>query len=683
MTPKRRYLSYLRERWWVVMVCIAVAVAGVTAFQTVQRETYDSYAQLYLTLGPQLGSSLFGEEKDDYATQIELLKGSRLQREAMENLGPGADQLKTPIRIEVVRPMGTSILQLRATGSDPALTQRFLQALIDRYLAFKRTTRLSTTGDLVASLTEQLSKIEKELQADQSTWADFERSNNLILLEEEGKGAGMFLADQNVQLANLKLEEELLQRGLAPAVPAWSTNTAGTNAAAGTRKSDDGSSDFAALATTDTTLKAVRVELMLKEAQLSQLLTNGPQYLVKPTQDQVDQIKQNVAALEAVDATQRKAELHELEERIAAISNAIPDWEEKLATSNDRLSAGEQLRAEIQRQQGYYEHLLALLQNVDLTKDMQQERVTVLEPPSPAQPAQRSLTFLVFLAVILGLCGSLGIVFVWHLFDDRFVSVRDVKDQFGETVLGLVPQIKVLRTEPKTVLLQEADPRRAYWESYRHLRSALLLSELGDRRPQTILFTGAMPGEGKTTVALNLARMLARSGLRTVLMDADPHGGGIHHLMGKDEHPGLLDYLRGEAGAGTIVEATDIAGLNFISAGTHREHAEGLLLRPQLSALLTELRKNHEYVILDGAPILAADDAALLVPHADAVVLVMRPFFSRSRMVRQALEMLYQRQARRIAIIFNQARPDDLAGQHYPYRNGSAKTVKTAAAQSR
>jgi polysaccharide biosynthesis transport protein len=306
--------------------------------------------------------------------------------------------------------------------------------------------------------------------------------------------------------------------------------------------------------------------------------------------------------------------------------------------------------------------------------------VTVLDPPTLGRTAQIGLPLAIFLTVVVAVAAGLGVVFVWHLFDDRFVSVRDVKDQFGETVLGLVPRIKIRRSEPKTALLREADPRRAYWESYRHLRSALLLTEMGEHRPQVVMFTGTMAGEGKTTVAVNLARVLARSGLRVALVDVDPHGGGFYEFLGEPGRPGLLDFLRGESTINDIVESSDIPGLDFVGAGTHRDEAEGLLLRPQLAALLEELRKNHDYVILDGAPILAADDAALLVPHADAVVLVMRPFFSHSRLVRQALDMLYQRQAKHVAIVFNQARADDLAGQRYYHsRNGAAKPDKARA----
>lgn len=679
MAPKRRYLSYLRERWWVVMLCLAVAVSAVVTYETVRPESYTSYVQLYITEGPQLAASVFGMAKDDFATQIELLKGERLQAAAVADLGADANRLKNPINVEVVRPMDTSILQLRATGQDPALTQHFLQALLDEYLAFKRQTQLSSSEDVVNSLTEQLSLIEKDLQADQDKWTAFQRANNVALLQEESQSAAMSLGDQSVQLANLNLQLQMLELGLTPSLPPLSTNAANTNLS-GSMDGTGPNNNLGALTMTDASIKTERVDLMLRQAELAQTLTNGPEYKVKPLQDQVAQIQQNLAALEAVDAAQRQAELKDTEERITAISNAIPVWKARIADSSDRLAQGTVLKAAIQRRQDYYDHLLGLMQNVDLTKNMQQEKVTVLEPPTASRPAQANLPFVIVLAVVTGVAAGLGIVFVWHLFDDRFVSVRDVKDQFGETVLGLVPRIKIRRNEPKTALLQEADPRRAYWESYRHLRSALLLTEMGEHRTQVVLFTGAMPGEGKTTVAVNLARVLARSGLRVALVDVDPHGGGFYQFLGEPGRPGLLDFLRGESAVKDIVESSEIPGLNFVGAGTHRNHAEGLLLRPQLGTLLEELRKNHDYVILDGAPILAADDAALLVPHADAVVLVMRPFFSHSRLVRQALDMLYQRQARHVAIVFNQARPDDVAGQrYYNGRNGATKPAKATA----
>jgi capsular exopolysaccharide synthesis family protein len=222
----------------------------------------------------------------------------------------------------------------------------------------------------------------------------------------------------------------------------------------------------------------------------------------------------------------------------------------------------------------------------------------------------------------------------------------------------------VPRAKPQTALLASSDARPAYVESYRHLRSALLLSSFGASRPQTLLFTSASPGEGKTTIAINLARLLAKSGLRVVLVDADVRGGGMNRLLGNADQLGVLDYLRGEAEATAIVHPTEFDGLLLVPSGTHQDHSDGLFLRPKLAELVRALRQNRDFVILDGAPILASDDAALLVPHADAIVLVTRPFYTHSRLMRQALDMLYQRQAKHVSIILNRARADDLAG-HY------------------
>jgi capsular exopolysaccharide synthesis family protein len=276
-------------------------------------------------------------------------------------------------------------------------------------------------------------------------------------------------------------------------------------------------------------------------------------------------------------------------------------------------------------------------------------------------------------AAVLGLLLGLGIAYGWYLLDDRFVSFHDITDQFGETLLGLVPQVKVPRKQPALALLAEVDGRHHYLESFRHLRSALLLSA-AESRPQILLFTSSTSAEGKTTVSVNLARLLARSGLRVAIVDADVHGGGLQRLMGDKCQPGVLDYLRGEAEAGAVAYPTGCEGLSFVPAGTHIATSEGLFLRPRLAHLLADLRRTHDFVIIDGPPILASDDAAMLVPHADTVILVTRPFYSRSRLVRQALDMLYQRQAKNVNIVMNRARADDLAG-HQAMRGVTRRAV--------
>ena len=686
MVPKRRYFSYLRERWWVVLLCLTAALVSALAYETLRPGNYSSFAQIYLTDNMQLGvGDLFSDESLTYfGTQIELLKSAPIQGAAFDKAGikllPGQ---KNPYKIEVVQPLKTSILQLQATGPDPALTQRYLQALIDGYLAYKKETRISTSQDVLDSLQDELANKAAELQAQQDKWADFQKSNNVAVLEEESRSAGLYLSELNVQLDQSRLDQKLLSQEIDSQTVDDDdfTNDLPTNAIASLTNLPATASipTLSLLPTTNLVDSANDTALNSSRVQLAELLGNKEDNLRHMGEhgfdEEVKRLQKMVSILENENRTQKLAELADMKKRADAIEAALPSLKAEVLDDNDRLAQSQRLKEDVDREQGYYDHLLSTLQSVDLGKNVQQERLSVLQPATPAKPEIRSLPLRVALSAVLGLFLGLAIVFGWYMLDDRFVSFRDVTDQFGETLLGLVPQIKVSKRKPLDALLANADPRRAYLESYRHLRSALLLSPFTERRPRILLFTSTTAAEGKTTIAINLARLLARSGLRVVLVDADARGGGMQRLLGEQDQAGVLDYLRGDAEAGAVMHPSDCEGLSLVPAGTHNEQSEGLFLRPKLADLLSDLRRDHDFVIIDGPPILASDDAAMLVPQSDTVVLVTRPFYSRSRLVRQALDMLYQRQARQVNIILNRARADDLAG-HYAM-NGMTRRVDT------
>jgi Mrp family chromosome partitioning ATPase len=724
MVPKRRFLSYLRDRWWVVLVCLVLTVGSVITCETLRTETYDSYAQLLVGDVQVNVANVFTEDSlNYYGTQIELLKSPRLQSAAYDAVGLGAAAFeKKLVKLDVVRPLGTSILQLQATGADPVVAQHFLQALIDGYRSFKKDTRDSTSGELVSSLNEQLSGQKKVLQGEQDKWIEFQKTNNVAVLDDEGKSVGLYLAGLKLDLDKFGLELEMRSNEVVTAqaaadagdkaaaeIPTNATGPAGifgagTDASVSTidaalhgrTNTEDVAGALAANAPASGTSPAVTSpaadagDLQLRTAQidLRELLADkfnklrDPAWGPRKYNEAVDSLTRRVAFLEDQDLAEKKRQLEDLENRLSLTASSVPGLAARVLDINNRLSQGQRLKNNIAREQEYYDHLLAMFQNVDVSRNVQQERFSVVEAPTPAQPTRRSLPLRIALAVVSGLAMSLGIVFLWHLLDDRFASFRDVKDQFGEEVLGLVPQIRVRKSKPQEVLLQEGDSRYAYRESFRHLRSALLLSSGVEKRAQTLLFTGVAPGEGKTTIAVNLARTLARSGLRVALVDADVHVGGVQRLLGKpDAHePGLLDYLRGDAGMSSIMQPTDIPGLSYICTGTDDEHSEGLFLHPRLAELMKSLRESQDFVILDGAPILAADNAAMLVPHADSVLLVVRPFFTRSRLLRQGLGMLYQRQARQVFLVFNQARADDLGGKYS--NNGRSNARKNGASRN-
>jgi Mrp family chromosome partitioning ATPase len=158
----------------------------------------------------------------------------------------------------------------------------------------------------------------------------------------------------------------------------------------------------------------------------------------------------------------------------------------------------------------------------------------------------------------------------------------------------------------------------------------------------------------------------------------DAYAMGMFDLLNAQPGPGVLDYLRGNASVEDIVQPTDIPELQFIPAGEQHQDTEDLFVRPRLQELLSDLRNKHDFVILDGAPVLMADSAALLVPHVDSVLLVIRPFYTRGQALRQALDMLYQRRAKQVALILNRARAEDLAGRYKHGTNYRASAARFA-----
>src|SRR5215469_1999010 len=139
------------------------------------------------------------------------------------------------------------------------------------------------------------------------------------------------------------------------------------------------------------------------------------------------------------------------------MEKSIPTWEERLRKINELLAESQRLKNNIQREEGFYDHLLSTLQTADLGRDIQQETLSVLQAATPASAVKRYLVLRVILGILIGGVFGTGMVFCWYLLDDRFVSVQDVKDQFGEPVLGLIPRIKLNRSKPEEALLRIAD----------------------------------------------------------------------------------------------------------------------------------------------------------------------------------------------------------------------------------
>jgi capsular exopolysaccharide synthesis family protein len=264
--------------------------------------------------------------------------------------------------------------------------------------------------------------------------------------------------------------------------------------------------------------------------------------------------------------------------------------------------------------------------------------------------------------------------------DDRFISLVEVNEKFGDSVVGQVPEIPQFSSEDSLALLESDDDRHMYAESYRNLRSALLYLSVEGRRPKVLLITSAVPNEGKSTIATNLARALALGGSKVVLVDGDLRKGRIHGMLKLHSKPGLSDLLRQPEYAGKFIQATDLPNFSFIARGSITRNPGDLLLSPALDQILAQLREQYDYVVIDSCPVFAADDTSTLAPKADGTLFVVRSRFSHARMVRDGLELLFQRQAKVLGLILNRSDSSVSSYHYYKYAEyySSAKDVDEA-----
>jgi succinoglycan biosynthesis transport protein ExoP len=213
-------------------------------------------------------------------------------------------------------------------------------------------------------------------------------------------------------------------------------------------------------------------------------------------------------------------------------------------------------------------------------------------------------------------------------------------------------------------LVTQVRPQSQMAESYRALRTSLLLSNLGSP-PKVIMVTSALPQEGKSTTSTNTAIVLAQKGVRVLLIDADLRRPSIHKILGMGPRSGLSNVLTGSATLEKAITQTSILpNLFILPAGTPPPNPAELLASSNMRDMLTELRDQFDHIIVDTPPSLSVTDAVVLSQRADAVVLVIRSGQTTKQSLRRARDLLAQVSAKVVGVLLNAV---DLSSPDYYY----------------
>ena len=326
----------------------------------------------------------------------------------------------------------------------------------------------------------------------------------------------------------------------------------------------------------------------------------------------------------------------------------------------------DELRRQAEADKALYESVLARSKETKLSEGLEKSSLRVTEEPLvPKDPSSPKL-YLVFPAAIIGgLMGALSLIILQQIFDTSLRSVDQAETALDLPSLSAVPEVEGKKRGkkklPGLMLIDEPSSRQA--EAFRCLRTALSL--LPEGTPKVVLFTSAVPGEGKSFCSANYAASLAQQNLRTLIIDADLRKPGLGAIFPTpDGVDGLSDVLSGKSSFEAACHFTKVSGLTFMPAGNRNASPLELFADERFASLLREARGKYDRIVLDTAPINAVSDTLLLVKHTDATAFVVRSRHTPERTLRRALQILDGADAAPAGFILNRL-PSRLAGYYY------------------
>lgn len=392
----------------------------------------------------------------------------------------------------------------------------------------------------------------------------------------------------------------------------------------------------------DTQLIKLRVESADKY-----LATNIANTIVEVFIEQIDVLQ---AGRFASSKASLRAQLDALTDQIRANEVAIAS----LGTpQTESLGAGlELLRVELAQYQASYTSLLQSYEDLRVVEARTISNVIQVEPAEPpANPVRPRIYLNTLIAGVIGGMVAIGAIFMLEHLDDRIRSAEDVARVTHLPVIGYVPDSKKLSASGTRERLMISEPRSPLAESYRLLRTNIELAGT-QGTPRSILVGSPEPGDGKTTVATQLAVSMAEGGKRVILLDANLRRPRLDEYFGIKNELGLSDMLVDDLVPQVVAHQLVHWRLKVITSGKPVDNPVELMGSIRMLKLLTRLREQADVAIFDGPPFLVAE-SFILASKLESVLLVMQSDRTRERFVWPVVEQLERARANIIGVVLN------------------------------
>lgn len=710
----RDYLRVLIKRIWVVLGTLAI-IFGATLIASLRATPiYDAVGSIAINKpDPILANIQNGNNNVDYSdpttdldTEVRILKSDLLALQVISQLNLdklpefGGNGIKSSSSLElttdalqpdsarasallgafkgnlrVLLEPNTRIIDIHYRSPNKELAARVVNAVANTYIEQNFKTRFESTMQASDWLSRQLVDLQMKVETSQEKLVKYQKEHQILGIDDKQNITTEKLDELNKELTaaeSARMEKESVYR-LAESGDTDSAASIAAGMANGEGKA------FVATSGLLDKLQAQKADLKIQAAQLNTQF--GPAYpKIAQLNNQLQEIDIQIQS-EMKKATSRlRGDYLAALQREQMLSAALEQQKQQENKMNESAIEYSFLKRDFETNRTLYEGLLQKLKEAGVTAGLRSNNIREVDiartPGSPAEPnIPRNLGF----AFVLGLTSGVGLAFLLEGIDNTVRTPEQAQAISGLASLGMIPMgsknsadngskrgLMVTGTKEPVELVTQSRPQSQMAESYRALRTSLLLTTLG-APPKTILITSALPREGKTTTSINTAVVLAQKGTRVLLIDADLRRPSIHKALGLGPRVGLSNVLTGGA---TLQQATVrssvLPNLYILPAGTPPPNPAELMASAQMLDLLAELREQYDHVIVDTPPTLSVTDAVVLSTRVDAVVLVIRSAQTTKPALRRSRDILAQVNARVAGVLLN-AVDLDSADYYYYY----------------
>ena len=581
-----------------------------------------------------------------------------------KRLAPYVNNILSGLKVEPVKEARgyykeTRLIDIKFSHPVPDVTAKVVNAIAESYVFSnleKRTEANSTTGDF---LQKRIAELQQQIRTSEERLVNYAKNNQIISLDPNQNTVVERLAGLNQQLLQAENDRK--------------TAEAAYNAA----KSPDAAIALAEdSAKPNNDLESKLIELKQKRALLMVDATEeAPE--VKEVDQQINELDRQLKDLRNRKSATLVTNLHtryqQALEREQSLRKSFEQQRAQTLSQNEAAINYRIIQQEIETNKSLLNGLLQGAKENDVVMAGKPNNISIVDyalaPDTPVGPNRaRTVIAAFFLSIGLGL----GLALFFEYLDDTVHSTEEVERMLHLPALAVIPSVgsaarrRVLSGSTalqkhngngngNSELLMNVDSRSPLAEAYRHLRTSVLLSTAG-RAPKSLLVTSSLPGEGKTTTAVNTAISLAQTGASVVIIDADMRRPRLQSIFDMHGQLGLSSILSSDTSADdmlAMVRSDEESGLNILTSGPIPPNPAELLGSDQMRRLLAVLQANYTHVVVDSPPVSSFTDGVLISTMVDGVLLVVHGGKSSRHIVRRSKQLLNDVGAKIFGVVLN------------------------------